>query len=304
MTGRVAASTRRSTIQASWRTSARSTSSRTRSSGHAVEGADDLHRCFAGVQRARRACPSTRRTTARFATWSTSIRPKAATRRCCRRTRASANWRSTRRTDRFGASAISTVCARSSGWSRRPPIGRAFVTFPSGTVVYDLDVSPRPARRSSTAFGEIDGKMDVRVFSARTLFEGRHQRGHALRFRPVGAVRASSSPGRTLRLPHVLSHRRLQRLPLRGGHRRDRSGQQHRNRVLPAHSAGRRSARWCSASPGRDWCPPVSPPRQSRTRRRSRSRRAAGGGKARGAVMDRRLAAKIPWETLPKKDGI
>ena len=45
------------------------------------------------------------------------------------------------------------------------------VTFPYGTVAYDLDLSP-DGTRVVAAFGEIDGKMDVRVFAAETLLKG------------------------------------------------------------------------------------------------------------------------------------
>lgn len=45
------------------------------------------------------------------------------------------------------------------------------VTFPYGTVIYDLDVSPDGAKVVG-GFGEIDGKMDVRVFAAETLVKG------------------------------------------------------------------------------------------------------------------------------------
>jgi hypothetical protein len=45
------------------------------------------------------------------------------------------------------------------------------VTFPYGTVAYDLDVSP-DGTKVVAAFGEIDGKMDVRVFPAETLLKG------------------------------------------------------------------------------------------------------------------------------------
>jgi hypothetical protein len=45
------------------------------------------------------------------------------------------------------------------------------VTFPYGTVAYDLDVSP-DGTRAVMAFGEIDGKMDVRVFNAAALARG------------------------------------------------------------------------------------------------------------------------------------
>lgn len=44
-------------------------------------------------------------------------------------------------------------------------------SFPYGTVVYDLDVSP-DGRQLSASFGEIDGKQDVRLFSTATLLEG------------------------------------------------------------------------------------------------------------------------------------
>lgn len=50
------------------------------------------------------------------------------------------------------------------GWSR-------VVTFPYGTVVYDLDISP-DGTRVVAAFGEIDGSMDVRVFEAEALRRG------------------------------------------------------------------------------------------------------------------------------------
>lgn len=42
------------------------------------------------------------------------------------------------------------------------------VTFPYGTVVYDLDVSP-DGTQLSASFGEIDGKQDVRVLSVEAL---------------------------------------------------------------------------------------------------------------------------------------
>ena len=45
------------------------------------------------------------------------------------------------------------------------------VTFPYGTVAYDLDVSP-DGTKIVAAFGEIDGKMDVRVFPAEALLKG------------------------------------------------------------------------------------------------------------------------------------
>jgi hypothetical protein len=44
-------------------------------------------------------------------------------------------------------------------------------SFPYGTVVYDLDVSP-DGTRASASFGEIDGKQNVRLFSIDRLLAG------------------------------------------------------------------------------------------------------------------------------------
>lgn len=49
-------------------------------------------------------------------------------------------------------------------WSR-------VVTFPYGTVVFDLDISP-DGTRVAASFGEIDGSMDVRVFETEALRRG------------------------------------------------------------------------------------------------------------------------------------
>jgi hypothetical protein len=45
------------------------------------------------------------------------------------------------------------------------------VTFPYGTVIYDLDLAP-DGRQLVGAFGEIDGTMDVRVFDTATFARG------------------------------------------------------------------------------------------------------------------------------------
>lgn len=44
-------------------------------------------------------------------------------------------------------------------------------SYPYGTVLYDLDVSP-DGTRVSASFGEIDGKQDVRLFAAERLLAG------------------------------------------------------------------------------------------------------------------------------------
>jgi hypothetical protein len=45
------------------------------------------------------------------------------------------------------------------------------VTLPYGTIMYDLDISS-DGTKAVGAFGEIDGKMDVRVFATQTLLKG------------------------------------------------------------------------------------------------------------------------------------
>ena len=45
---------------------------------------------------------------------------------------------------------------------------RQMVTWPYGTVMYDLDISP-DGSKISASFGEISGKQEVRVFETRTL---------------------------------------------------------------------------------------------------------------------------------------
>jgi hypothetical protein len=57
---------------------------------------------------------------------------------------------------------------------RIPPPYREWqrvITWPYGTVVYDLDVSP-DGGRVSASFGEITGQQDVRVFDASALLRG------------------------------------------------------------------------------------------------------------------------------------
>jgi hypothetical protein len=49
---------------------------------------------------------------------------------------------------------------------------RRLTSFPYGTIVYDLDVSP-DGHRVSASFGEISGKQDVRVFASADLLAGR-----------------------------------------------------------------------------------------------------------------------------------
>ena len=97
-----------------------------------------------------------------------------------------------RRPDASGGSVTSTA---SSSLVRIAPPYKEWTrvhSFPYGTVVYDLDVSP-DGTRLSASFGEIDGKQNVRVFSTERLLAGDVDAAGRVRFRSVGALRASCS---------------------------------------------------------------------------------------------------------------
>jgi hypothetical protein len=115
------------------------------------------------------------------------------------------------------------------------------VTFPYGTIVYDLDVSP-DGTRLSASFGEIDGKQNVRVMRVDKLRAGRRD--------ARGRVRLRSERARQLRLlarwqvplwQRVL-HGRVEHLPVRAGDGKGRGRVQRRDRILPADPARRRRA--------------------------------------------------------------
>jgi len=63
-----------------------------------------------------------------------------------------------------GICSLVRVAAPYTEWNR-------VVTWPYGTVVYDVDVSP-DGTRLSAAFGTVDGKQEVRVFSTEALLAG------------------------------------------------------------------------------------------------------------------------------------
>ncbi len=233
-----------------------------------AQGPDDLHRRLAGLRRARRR-PLLHDRQRRLPRPGPARSADAARPRCCRRTRASASSPSTGRPQSlWGIRHLNGLCtivrmeAPYTEWTR-------VVTFPYGTVVYDLDVSP-DGTKVVAAFGEIDGKMDVRVFPAEALLKGDTTAERRFDFGHVGAVELRLLAGRPLRLRHVVPHRRLQRLPLRAGHGRDRGGEQHRDRVLPADSARRRRADRVPLHRAGTGARRASRARRSRTPRRSR----------------------------------
>ena len=111
-------------------------------------------------------------------------------------------------------------------------------TFPYGTVVYDLDVSPDGSRLAAS-FGEIDGRQNVRVLSVGRAGQGRRHASRAIRLRHCRPERLRVLAERPLPVRQLVLHRHLQHLSLRdcdrNGRRRDERG----DRVLPADSARR-----------------------------------------------------------------
>ena len=100
----------------------------------------------------------------------------------------------------------------------------------------------------------------------------------------------------------LVSHRRLQRVPVR-----DRDGEteavSNAEQVLPANSARQRPA---GRLPLTGQGSSHADHRQANQGRRAHhvSRRAAGGGKTRSRIVDRRLADEDPGDTMPKRRGI
>ena len=270
----------------------------------AAEGPDDLHRHLAGLRRAGRpALLHDRQRRVSRPGAARSRRP--ARRRCCRRTRASASSPSTRPIDRSGASGTSTACARSSGWRRRTRSGRACVTLPYGTIVYDLDVSPDGTkvvggvRRDRRQDGRARLRDRGRCSKATTTPDARFDFGHAV---PSGFV--FSPDGRFLYgTAYLTGVSNVFRYELATG--ADRGRQQHRDRVLPSDPARRRRADRLPLHRPRPACPRASPARRSRTPRRSRF--SASGWPRRSRSCSRGSSGRrptIPWETMPKKEGV
>ena len=148
--------------------------------------------------------------------------------------------------------------------------------------------------------------MDVRVFATRTLLQATATPDATVRFRPCRALRlrvlartAGSSTARAY-LTGV-----SQRVPLRDGDGEDRSREQHRDRVLPSDPARRRRP---------DRLPFHRPTACVPTRITGTPIKDA----APITFLGERLAeekpvvqswivgspADIPWETMPKKDGV
>ena len=130
-------------------------------------------------------------------------------------------------------------------------VERRCSTFPYGTVVYDLDVSP-DGRYVSASFGEISGKQDVRVLSTEDVLAGRFDAGGPVRLRRlVGAQQLRLLAGRTVPLRELLLHGRVEHLPVRARDQEPRGGEQRGDRASSARSrSGGRTGRFPLHRPG------------------------------------------------------
>ena len=96
-----------------------------------------------------------------------------------------------------------------------PRMGAASYSWPYGTVVYDLDVSP-DGTRVSASFGEVTGKQDVRVMAdAAALDRGDPDAGRPVRLRPSVPNELRLLARREVPLRQRVLQRRLEHLPVR-----------------------------------------------------------------------------------------
>ena len=148
------------------------------------------------------------------------------------------------------------------------------VTFPYGTVVYDLDVSP-DGTQLAASFGEIDGKQDVRVLSVEALkqkdttpvarFDFSQSVPNGFSFSPDGKYLYGSA--------YLTGVSNIFRYEL--ATRSDRGGQQHRYGFLPSGADRRTTSCWSFATPGLGSSRRGS--RHTRLPMRARSRFSASG---------------------------
>ena len=164
--------------------------------GH--QGTGDLHGDVACLRPRRPARSSTPRTMVRFGTSCGSTSRRGGAKSCCGMP-VSATWRSARRTTSlWGIRHLNGICTL----VRMPPPYREWyqvVSWPYGTVMYDLDVSPDGARLVAS-FGEISGQQEVRVFDVAALdTEGRRRRWRQFDFGlPCRTDSCSRADGRSL----------------------------------------------------------------------------------------------------------
>ena len=113
------------------------------------------------------------------------------------------------------------------------------VTLPYGTIAYDLDVSP-DGTKLVASFGEITGAQDVRVMSVEALKKRDATPLAKFDFsQSVPNDFTFSADGRYLYGSSYLTGR-LEHFSLRARDRGGRSGQQHRDGILPPGAARRR----------------------------------------------------------------
>ena len=112
-------------------------------------------------------------------------------------------------------------------------------SFAYGTVLYDLDVSP-DGTRVSASFGEIDGKQNVRVFSAEKLLARNVTPELQFDFGPsVPSGFVFTRDGKAL-VGSSYYTGRVEHLPLRPRDQRGLGAEQCGNGILQAGSAARR----------------------------------------------------------------
>ena len=177
------------------------------------------------------------------------------------------------------------------------------VTFPYGTVMYDIDVSS--GRHAPLGIVRRDQRPAGRPrLRRRGRAPGRDDAGGPLRLRPVGAERFRLLAGRPVPLRQLVLHRRVEHLPLRSRRRR----RSRRSATPTPDSSGRCRSRtagcWCSATPAAASSRRGSIRSRSRTSARSRSlgeRLVEEKPVLKTWMLD--SPAKVPFDTMEKRTG-
>ena len=109
-------------------------------------------------------------------------------------------------------------------------------------VPYDLDISP-DGKLLSASMSEVNGDQFLRVWELDKVLQGDVKPLSRVPLRTVGPGELRVLARRPLPVRQQLLHRRVEHLPLRSRHRRDRGGVECRDRLLPSGAARRRPAR-------------------------------------------------------------
>ena len=153
--------------------------------------------------------------------------------------------------------------------------------FPWEHVPSDLDISPDGKLLSATMNDE-KGEQYLRVWELAKVLRGDLKPMRESQLRAVGARELRVHGGRPLPLRQQLLHRRVQHLPLRGGHRRGGGGVERGDRALPSRAARGRAARRAHLH-------------RRGLRPRGHRPQAAGGRRARSASWAPKSRRSIRW---------